>query len=252
MKQLERQLKEYADIELIVPNEEKVKQTVLYSKKAFYDGLCNQRITYMEFLYQQMKYIKKRWWGGQAVLLLIVWFLLYMANSNYEMQRCMGVLAPSFVILIIPELWKNRNSSSVEIESTSFYTLRQIYTARMLLFAMVDIVLLGVFYGVVSFSLEIEIKRMLIEFFLPMIVTCCICFRMLCIRQIVSEYLAVAASILWIIIWTTIILKDSIYSVISIPMWLVIISCTILYLIYVIKKTLKECEKCWEVNTVWN
>ncbi|MDM8211473.1 RNA polymerase sigma factor [Mediterraneibacter glycyrrhizinilyticus] len=44
-----------------------------------------------------------------------------------------------FAILIIPELWKNRANCCMEIEGSTYYALRQIYSARILLFGLADI-----------------------------------------------------------------------------------------------------------------
>ena len=57
----------------------------------------------------------------------------------------MGILAPSFVILILPELWKNRSNGAMEVEGATFFSIKNIYAARMLLFGMVDVCLLSVF-----------------------------------------------------------------------------------------------------------
>lgn len=59
----------------------------------------------------------------------------------------MGTLAPLFVVLVLPELWKNRSSGALEIECTAYYSLRQIYAARMVLFGLVDLALLTLFFS---------------------------------------------------------------------------------------------------------
>ena len=46
-----------------------------------------------------------------------------------------------FAILIIPELWKNRANCCMEVEGSTYYALRQIYSARILLFGLADILL---------------------------------------------------------------------------------------------------------------
>ena len=46
------------------------------------------------------------------------------------MMRIMGISATIFVVLIIPEIWKNRRNGAIEIEQASYYTLRQICTAE--------------------------------------------------------------------------------------------------------------------------
>ena len=91
----------------------------------------------------------------------------------------MGVAGALFVILLIPELWKNRNCNSMEIEAAAYYSLRQIYAARLLLFGMTDVFLLTVFCLVSSFSLQIAMAELLTQFLFPMVVAACICFGIL-------------------------------------------------------------------------
>mgnify|MGYP006990195710 CR=1 FL=1 len=59
---------------------------------------------------------------------------IIVATVQCSKQRILGVVASLFIILIIPELWKNQTYQSMEIEATSYYSLRQIYAARMSLF----------------------------------------------------------------------------------------------------------------------
>lgn len=80
-------------------------------------------------------------------MLVLLWWLLQSAGTAYEVQRAMGTLAPLFVVLVLPELWKNRSSGALEIECTAYYSLRQIYAARMVLFGLVDLALLTLFFS---------------------------------------------------------------------------------------------------------
>lgn len=71
--------------------------------------------------------------AGNKCKVLLLWFLLKYTDSNYYTQRCIGIAAPLFVIMLVPEIWKNRNANAMEIECTSYYSLRQMYAARMML-----------------------------------------------------------------------------------------------------------------------
>lgn len=252
MNTLKKQLKEFHHKKEIIPDENKIRITINQSKIAFYNSAKDRTSTYFEFLYQQGNIIQKKWWIIQFLILVVAWIIIYFENSNYLVQRSMGVLAPLFVILIIPELWKNRSTNSMEIEGAAFYSLRQIYIARILLFAIVDITLLSAFWIITAFTTTMKIDEILIQFLLPLIVTCCICFRTLCSKYLTSEYATISLSMLWSAIWIFIILKDDIYMIISTPIWIGITCCSFVYLIYVIRKLLKECEIYWEVNILWN
>lgn len=50
-----------------------------------------------------------------------------------------------FIVMIIPEFWRNKESNSCQIEVTCLFSLRQIYSARIFLIGIVDIVMLTIF-----------------------------------------------------------------------------------------------------------
>lgn len=212
--------------------EEKLQETIRRSKIAFSENEATDYSSYAEFLYQQSKYIQKRWWVLQGLILLFLWILLQVTESNRYIQRGMGVAASLFAILILPELWKNRNSKALEIESVSFYSLRQIYSARILAFAFVDCLLLGLFALPVLMTGKLPAVELMIQFFLPFIVSCCICFRVLLSNRFGSEVFALFLCVLWCAVWLQIILNEKIYGWISLPAWFCITGVAIFYLGY--------------------
>ena len=129
----------------------------------------------------------------------------------------------------------------MEIEGAAYFSTRQIYAARMLTFAVVDGLLLGGFTAVLSLTVKVMIGEVLIQFFLPMTVTCCICFRTLCSRYFASEYTACFLSLLWTAIWIQVVLNDRIYQAVSVPVWCGICGIAVLYLTYTVKRVIREC-----------
>lgn len=250
--ELEKKLFECGEYRAMSVEEAEITQTLSRAKKAFYTNAKEHTVSYFEFLFGQMAYIKKRWWLCQGMVLLVLWKLLCSAEGNKYMFREMGVLAVVFVALLIPELWKNRSHASMEIEGTAYFSLRQIYAARMLLFAMADILMLSLFFGVVSVSAQITIKEILVQFFLPFNVTCCICFRLLYSRWVNSEYLAIALSLLWSAVWGWVVLNEVLYNALAVPIWAVLFLVSAAYLLFVVCQVFKKCENYWEVNPIWN
>ena len=112
---LEEKLKNYKKMTLIEPQTEKVQEVIRKSREAFYTSEEGNDLSYFEFLRIQLRVIQKRWWILQFVLLLILWFVLMAEWEAVYIQRSMGVIASLFVILIIPELWKNRTFQCMEI-----------------------------------------------------------------------------------------------------------------------------------------
>ncbi|MCM1388177.1 MAG: hypothetical protein NC231_12685 [Bacillus sp. (in: Bacteria)] len=239
MKTIEERLREYGRNNAIGTDEVRMRETLINAKRLFYESAERKEVSYLEFFCGQIGYIRKRWWMLQFLALVYTGCLLQGTDSAYYIQRLLGVSASLFVIMIIPELWKNRSSQSLEIEEASRFTLRQIYAVRMLAFVIVDSALLTLFAGIVTMTTTVSIGEMVIHFFLPMAVTCCICFHALCSRYAASEYTACFLSMLWSAVWTLLILNDNVYKLISRPAWTGICIIVILYLTCLVKKAVK-------------
>lgn len=256
MKEFEKEMEAYKAYliqeRFETPKEEKILQTIEKSKESFYMLESQRHTSRLEFLFQQAGYIQKRWWIFQFLVLAGMWWILATTHSSLYIRRGMGMAAPLFVILIVPELWKNRASASMEIEGASYYSLRQIYAARMLAFAMADILLLSLFFLAAAFTVQLSVGEVIVQFFLPFNVACCICFYTLCIRGIRSEIFSVVLCMCWTILWIQVILKEEIYAAVSVPAWAGAVSLSVLCVILSMRSVWKNCENYWEVNALWN
>lgn len=236
----------------VIYSEKKLQETIRRSKEVFAEREAENSVSGIEFLYLQSRYIHKRWWILQGVILFLLWLVLQIGGSSFYVQRMMGIAASLFAILLLPELWKNRNANALEIESISFYSLRQIYSARIFAFALVDFLLLCAFTLSVVLSGKVPAEEMMVQFFLPYIVTCCICFRVLSGNKSGSEAFALFLCLIWCAVWTEIILNENIYETVSMPIWFVMTVIAVFYLIYCVYKGQSSCLKMWEGNTIWN
>ena len=246
---LDDQIKDYKKEKKVTPNEKKIQETIEASKENFLLAEAEKTLTYRSFLYIQFKLIQKKWWFFQIILLAALWFVLPLADDALYAYRSMGVVAALFIILIIPELWKNRTNQCMEIESATYYSLREVYAARMLLFGIVDVSIITIFCGITSISLKFSLADLLIQFLFPMVVTACICFGILCSRRSFNEVAAVAMCIIWSAIWWFILLDENIYTTIAIPIWIILFAMAILFLGFTIYRSIIQCEKIWEENS---
>ena len=235
----------------VLVNEEKVMQTIAVSKAAFLSGEAEQMVSPGVFLFLQSKLIQKRWWFLQGLLLAFVCLFLCHMETDYLIRRALGLAGPLFVILILPELWKNRNFDAMEVECTTYYTIRSIYAARLTLFAVVDILLLSAFFAVASVFAKITVWEMLIQFVLPFNVTCCICFRTLYARSIRSEALAMLLCILWTGVWAMLIMSNAVYSMISVPIWIAALAASVLGICYTLCQGKEKWQQTLEVKPLW-
>lgn len=244
-----RQIRERLGAHRIIScTEEKLQETMEKSKAAFAESEAETVISYAEFLYRQSRFIHRRWWILQGTVLFLLWLLLELTESGFYVQRGTGVAASMFAVLLLPELWKNRNANALEVESASFYSLRQIYSARVLAFALADFLLLGAFALQVLLTGKLSAEEMMIQFFLPYLVTCCICFRVLFGSTSGSEVRALFLCVFWCIVWTQIVLHEKVYGAISRPLWAAMTVAAAAYLVYCVHKGRNSCMEMWEVN----
>lgn len=190
----------------------------------------DRRMSYVEFVFQQSRFIQKRWWFFQMVFLIVLSVFLGEESDPY-LPRLLGMGAPLFVTLMLPEIWKNRRCYSMEIEGGSYYSLRRIYSARMITFALVDLLLLTIFWGISGLRFEMFIMN----FILPLNICCSICFRMLYAKKASME-LTVLAFAVWTTVWMMILTNDLLYERLVLPMWGGYLAISLAYLSYCVYK----------------
>ena len=229
-----------------------MQKTIAVSKSAFLAGESERTVSHAEFLYQQSRYIKKHWWLTQAVLLFLVCLLLHQTEGDLHIRRSLGIAAPLFVILILPELWKNRTYDAMEVEGTTFYTLRQVYAARLTLFAGVDLLLLTAFFIGASFFARVTVMELLIQFLLPFNVACGICFQTLYGGRNNSEAFSILLCSVWTGLWTLVVLNDAVYNAISVPVWMFLLTISFVFMGFSLRKGQKTINRTWEVQPSWN
>lgn len=251
MKRTDRRLTAWMDGFTPETHEEKVMETVNAAKAAFLVHESETPLGSLAFLYLQSRYIRKRWWIAQACLLAVLWFMLRTCGTGLMIRRSMGIAAPVFAMLLIPEIWKNKSSRSLEIECASYYSVRQVYAARFVLFALADTLLLTLFFAA-SATAGIAATELVTDFLIPMTVTCCICFRTLASRHISSEFLCTLLCFVWTALWTALVLREGIYARITGPVWAGIAAMALVYLAYSVRQALNRTAHICEVQTLWN
>lgn len=244
----EQIIKDYKESMNVVPNEQSIKETVRKSIEVYCTAEQERMLSYWDFLWAQLRHIRKRWWFFQLLLLFMLWAALPSAQGEELLQRIFGVVAVLFVILVIPELWKSQTYQLREIEATSYYSLRQIYAARMFLFGIVDVVLITVFCANAAITMNILISQLMVQFLFPMEVTTAICFGILCSRYCVSEATAIMMCVAWSAVWLVIILNDRIYNAITFPLWIAFMGTAFVLLAAAMYRMLHDCNHFMEEN----
>ncbi len=233
-----------------LPREEKLREVIQKSQEAYYLGAREGRMNGWEFLWSQLHYTRKRWWVLQAALLLCAFQFLPLIEDAACRVRSIGVIGCLFVVFMIPELWRNKDSNSTQVEAACLYSLRQIYAARMVLFGIVDVFLLTVFYWKMKSSLGMGTMEMLSQLLLPVTVTACICFTLLCGKRNLSETAALSGCLIWSALWWLLLMNEWVYRVLFSGLWAVLFGFALLFLIFAVRRTVRETNQYWEVS--WN
>lgn len=243
---LDQQMKKYKEKRKVNPREEKIQETIEVARESFLLAEAEKNLSYGSFLYIQFRLIKKRWWLLQILTLILLWAIFPFAEGALYAYRSMGVVAALFIILIIPELWKNRANQCMEVESATYYSLRQVYSARMLLFGIIDVFIITVFCGIASITLQLTLTDLLVQFLFPLVVTACICFGTLCNKRGFNEVVAVGMCMIWSAVWWLILLDERIYYDIMIPVWVTLFCIALVFMVFTIYKSIDCCDRIWE------
>ena len=224
MKQYEKKIESYQALIQKGYVRESVVRNVMKQCAGIMSRQDDRRASYFGFLHEQFKFIRKRWWALQGGSLLLLWMLLADYGEGANADRVLGALS---VI-------------------SSYYSLRQICSARILMFAAVDLTMITIFFAVSFSTLQISAYRIVIDFLVPFNISCCICFRLLYSKWQELEYIAVFLSTACIFAWSMIVSTDFIYERISMTVWIGLLLLSFIYLIYCIWKSQCNCEINWE------
>ena len=224
MKQYEKKIESYQTLIQKGYVRESAVRNVMKQCAGIMSRQDDRRASYFGFLHEQFKFIRKRWWALQGGSLLLLWMLLADYGEGANADRVLGALS---VI-------------------SSYYSLRQICSARILMFAAVDLTMITIFFAVSFSTLQISAYRIVIDFLVPFNISCCICFRLLYSKWQELEYIAVFLSTACIFAWSLIVSSDFIYERISMPVWIGLLLLSFVYLIYCIWKSQCNCEINWE------
>ena len=199
----------------LVPREERIAQAVEISRRRFLEGETHRTLSRTEFFLWQISYVQKRWWAAQFFLLLFLGGALLSAGDGRYAPHLLGVLGTDFVILLIPELFKNKASAAVEIEGAAYYSL---------------------------WGAHMDPGGLLVHFFLPLTVTGCICFRVLTSRRISSEPIAILLCLLWSAVWYMTTLYLDWQEKVGTPVWAMVFLLCCVYLWYAVQRALTARE----------
>lgn len=241
---LDEQLKNDAQGFAPTVQEAHISATIAAARASFIQAEAETPLPFHSFLRTQLQLIQKRWWLAQGALLLALALALPSLNT-FALCRSLAVAAALFVILLVPECAKNRTYDCLEIECTTYYSLRHIYAARLLLFGLVDIVLITGFFCTAAWVYALPLVTLLTQFLLPLTVTAGLCFAILADRRGNGPF-AILACLLTSGAWWLLLLNDRLYQAITMPIWLTLFVASLAFLVVVIHRWMTASTKQWE------
>lgn len=226
---------------------EKLAETILLAQKIAASQCAAERLNYFDFMILQMRLIKRQWWVLQGIALFVAWTGLACMGTSWYTQRGMSIVAALFVILAIPELWKNRETKSIEIEEASYYNLRHVYGAKILSFGLVDVVFLSIFAIITINTQEYPVTDFLKQFIFPVMISTILCLVTLSFSRKLTELFTAMLCMAVDAVWIAIAMNDTVYDMISPAIWIAMFLAGSVIITILIYNLMREGQRCSEV-----
>lgn len=238
-----------SDIENVIKNEnipnfsdKSLKDTIEKSKIIYKNSKKNKLISNTEFLLLQVKYINKKLWLSQLIIVFLFSVLLLNDTSENISQVSsiyFSLAIPLLVICAIPEIYRNIQHESFEIESCSYFSLKKVYLSKLLIIGMVDLIFATIIISLTSKATGLPFYQLIIYFLVPFNSTCCICFTSMSNLEKKSSYLnCISIGLIWTVILYSLSKYTYIYEILQNRIWIVLIIMSMFYMAFIIKKFL--------------
>lgn len=215
--------------------EEKIQQTIHAAVQSLLDVQAREPMGMGEFFVSQIRYVKKRWWLMQTILLAVLYWYVVNQTQAVFVRQALGTGGTLLIVLAIPELWKNLACGTMDIEFASMYTIRHVYCVRLILFSSVDLMLITLFCWAVSAVDALAIWDLTIQFILPVNVTACICLTCLYFPKVKSQAFPLVLCFGFASLWQKMVINEMAFQGISISAWILGLTTSVAYLCACVK-----------------
>ena len=195
--------------------EEKIQQTIRAAEQSLLDAQAREPMGMGEFFANQVRYVRKRWWLLQTLLLAALYWYVVNQTQAVFIRQALGTGGTLLIVLAIPELWKNLEWGAMDIEFTSMYTIRQVYCVRLILLSGVDLILITLFCLAASAGDALAIWDLMVQFIMPVNVTACICLTCLYFPKVKSLAFPLALCLCFAVLWQRIVTDKTRFHTIS-------------------------------------
>lgn len=142
-------------------------------------------ISFRQFYFIQLRFISKKVWGLQLLIVLGIGMLVHNAlqagrwSGDVQLLMLASIAAPLLALVGVQTMTRSLSCKMLEIELSTKYSLEKLTMVRMSLLGMADIVCLVLLAAFFSVELQQEISFMLLYLLVPFNLTCLGCLVLL-------------------------------------------------------------------------
>ncbi|GAB6108492.1 hypothetical protein [Fusibacter bizertensis] len=216
-------------------------------KEHFLKQLNFPKITYVEFLMNQLHYIRKRVWIASLMIVLLGWGIAHWSPIFLSIS---GVL-PYLAMITVTEIYRSASDRMAELEGSCRFNLQQIVMARMSILGGINLFVILVAVIFINKITAYGILLALLYSLVPYLIVCAICMWLLNRTKGAESLYACAIATGSVSIGN--ILCESmakfLYSSTNLHAWLAVLACCIILIGFQIKILIKQTEdQQWNLN----
>lgn len=144
-------------------------------KKDFLINLEIPKISFFKFFISQIKYIRKRVFLIQAIIMLVCLVALLITNKtnlNIKYISSLPSAIPYFVLIIATEISRSISHNMTELEMTTKYSLGQIIIVRTTILGSLNFIFLMFLLIFLKLKLDYSTLSLSLYIFIPFLLTC--------------------------------------------------------------------------------
>lgn len=148
-------------------------------KEHFLKQLSYPKITYREFLLEQLLFIRKRIWFASVLLVWIGWFIAQYQQTDEMKIWSISALLPFMAMLTITELCRSASCYMAELEGSCRFSLPQLSIARLSILGAVSFVVLLLLLVFLRQASAYSLLQTVFYIMVPYLAACAVCLWLL-------------------------------------------------------------------------
>lgn len=216
-------------------------------KEQFLRQLNFPKITYVEFLINQLNYIRKRVWIASLLVVLLGWTI---ASWSPIFLSISGVL-PYLAMITVTEIYRSASDKMAELEGSCRFNLQQIVMARLSILGGINFLVILIAVIFINKVTAYGILQTLLYSLVPYLIVCAICMWLLNRTKGTESLYACAIATGSVSIGNILCetMAKFLYTSTNLHAWLTVLACCIVLVSYQIKILVKQTEdQQWNLN----